>query len=134
MEDEHSFHRMLMSYLSDREIRVLTEDGMEMLQMTCDVLQGTVLDPDVRNSIHDCIYRLILSIDTLMVGFTDDLGLLVGAKMVEKLIAKANHYAIKSICKWVSAMCSEIAPQNCGKKLQYLRVNLGQSPIFGAHV
>jgi len=78
------------SYLSKRELVLDTSVGPRTYEMTAAVPQGSVLGPLLWNTMFDGVLKLPLPSSTNIVGFADDVALVVVAKEVAAVEAAAN--------------------------------------------
>ena len=98
--------RILMSYLQDRSL--LIED--EKISVTAGVPQGSVLAPKLWNILFDGIFRVSLPPGTELIGYADDLALVVTGKTADDVKSKAEE-GIHNIDRWLCSKGLSIAPQ-----------------------
>ena len=98
---------MIKSYLTDRSV-IVGED--RILEMTCEVPQGSILGPLLWNVQYDGILRLELPQEVETIGYADDLALVVTAKGKIELETKANE-AIHLVTEWIEDRGLSVAPQ-----------------------
>ncbi|XP_033251211.1 uncharacterized protein LOC117190263 [Drosophila miranda] len=72
--------RMVQSYFERRLLLYDTQAGTEEYEVSAGVPQGSVLGPTMWNAMYDGILRLSLPHGVNMVGFADDVAVLVVAK------------------------------------------------------
>lgn len=90
---------MIRSYLSDRYVLVPIDGQLSRRKMTCGVPQGSVLGPTLWNIFYDDLLRLKLPADASMIGFADDLALLVVNHTTKGLEVITNE-ALSLISNW----------------------------------
>lgn len=100
--------RIIMSYFNDRILIYTTDAGPKTRKITGGVPQGSVLGPLLWNIMYNGILRLSLPRGTRMVGFADDVALLVIAKLLEEIIQMANE-AIRMVRQWLAANGLQLA-------------------------
>lgn len=145
---------ILDSYLEDRTIRT----RKNKIRMEAGVPQGSVLGPLLWNLLYDKILRLVLMGRAWLVGFADDLALLVAAADLMELIhflnvnlfilkkwlnekslklaeAKTEAVVLRGGRKWRDIKFSigsfEVVPS---KTIKYLGVLFGNGGHMGAHI
>lgn len=95
------------SYLNNRTI-IIGEKGK--LTMTCGVPQGSKLGPLLWNVMYDGVLRLDLPDGATVVGFADDVGLVVTAWSVPELKEK-SEVAVDIVATWLKENGLQIAPE-----------------------
>lgn len=97
---------LIKSYFSDRLIRI---GDNESLDMTCGVPQGSVLGPLLWNIYYDDVLRLRMPDGTTIIGYADDIAVVVCGKTEDSLRNAANQ-AIESISDWMQTKGLALAP------------------------
>lgn len=95
------------SYFTDR--KVVTSQGDEM-EVTAGVPQGSVLGPTLWNILYDGVLRLTLPEGAKLVGFADDLALVVSTRSRDQLMFVADC-ALDQISCWMRNHRLRLAPK-----------------------
>lgn len=82
--------KVLLSYFEGRTAETTAAERTIEVSVTCGVPQGSVVGPLLWNLTYDRILRLQLPAGAEMLGFADDTMVIVSAKSVAELEAKAN--------------------------------------------
>ena len=77
--------RVMKSYLSDRVLLYETLQGKRSRKVKAGAAQGSVLGPDLWNISYDGILRLELADSCFMIGYADDIALVIIARNVHSL-------------------------------------------------
>lgn len=77
--------RMLQSYLKDRKLVFSTPDGPRRRDITAGAAQGSILGPDLWNIAYDGILRMEMPRETFLVGYADDIAVIITARDVDEL-------------------------------------------------
>ncbi|KAH8406431.1 hypothetical protein KR222_000970, partial [Zaprionus bogoriensis] len=99
--------RMVRSYFSGRVLRYDTDDGLRTHDVTLGVPQGSVLGPLLWNAMYDAVLKLELPENTQLIGFADDIALVVGKHIVTT--EEACNSAIRRVHHWLAAAGLELA-------------------------
>lgn len=67
------------------------------------------LGPDLWNIMYDAIFDLALAAEACLVGFVDDVGLLIEAKTEDELMESAND-ATTTVVDWLQSMSLQVTP------------------------
>jgi len=102
--------RIIRSYFSDRVLLCESSEAVYSHQVTGGVPQGSVLDPLLWNTMYDGILRVPLVGRREIVGFADDVALLVVDKHPGKAEEMCNQN-IRAIEHWLSSMGIGLAPE-----------------------
>lgn len=103
---ESDFHvpgyllRIISDYLDDRTLLYETTEGQRSMVVTGGAAQGSVLGPDLWNVLYDGLLRLSMPEESMLVGYADDVALLIAARDVELAQLKLNQ-AMRSIHAWM---------------------------------
>ena len=76
--------RVLRSYLSDRMLIYNTLQGKKSRKVTAGAAQGSILGPDLWNISYDGILRLKLVDGCFMIGYADEIALVIFARNVQQ--------------------------------------------------
>lgn len=93
--------RMIDSYLDDRILTYETESGTVEHKVTAGVPQGSVLGPFLWNLMYDGMLNLELPRGATIVGFADDVAVVVTARTTGTLEISANE-SLRRTSKWLS--------------------------------
>nr|XP_041632162.1 uncharacterized protein LOC121502542 [Drosophila kikkawai] len=100
--------RIVRSYLSERSLIVDTSQGTRTHEVSAGVPQGSVLGPLLWNTMYNGVLNLPLSSNTTIVGFADDVALVVVAKELADAEMAANS-AIRAVESWLAVAGLELA-------------------------
>lgn len=100
--------RLARSYLEGREILVPGETE-ERMTVHAGVPQGSVLGPALWNVFYDGVLGLELPQGSRLIGFADDLALLVTGSTTRDLEEKANE-GLATVGEWMEANGLQLAP------------------------
>ena len=96
------FLRIMDSYLKDRKLTIVTEESRIVTDLSAGVLQGSIKGPFLWTCMYDGLLRMKLPNVASLVGFTDDLALLVVAEKAWLVEIIANE-ALKLIAEWLTS-------------------------------
>ncbi|XP_070132570.1 uncharacterized protein [Drosophila bipectinata] len=123
--------KMVDSYLSDRVLLYDTQDGLKERVVSAGVPQGSVLGPLLWNTMYDGVLRLPMEEGTTIVGFADDIAIVVVAKTVRGVETQTNS-AVANVEAWLSRAGLQLAPQkteavliSSRKKVEIATVHVG---------
>lgn len=153
-----SLQRIVESYLTNRSLLVECENKIERYRINSEVPQGSVLVPTLWNIIYDNVLAQIKQEGGTVIGYADDLAVVVVARSEAELENRMNSM-LRRIAEFLDTKQLEVAPQKTeammltGRKkirpvsfeikrvtitpkrdLKYLGVNLDQSIAFGKHI
>jgi len=100
--------RMVRSYLSDRTLQIGNE--AERRAVTCGVPQGSVMGPTLWNAIYDGLLRIPTPPGVSLIGFADDLAVVVSARTGQLIESIANP-VLQKISDWMRGHGLALAPQ-----------------------
>lgn len=106
---DRSLYRIISSYLSERKIVLKTQEEEKVLEVQRGVPQGSVLGPKLWNILYDGLFKVKLPDGVTLVGFADDVIMLVTAKTEDAIMEKGN-LALQKVAEWMSGQHLELAP------------------------
>ena len=128
--------RIISSYFHNRVLEYETEEGCKSYKVTGGVPQGSVLGPTLWNAMYDGVLRLELPEEATIVGYADDIALVVVDKRLSLLEAKCND-AIARVQWWLNNAGLELAAQKTAavlisarKKKETMRIMIGDHEIL----
>ena len=151
--------RLLRSYMGGRTLLVDGGDGnLTRMEVSCGVPQGSVIGPCLWNIFYDDLLRLELHEAAKLVGFADDIALVITAPNSD-LLESIGNAALQSIDRWMQENGLQVAPQKSEavvltnkwayqdptfilggqqipvkSSMRYLGVQLDTRLNFGAHI
>lgn len=127
--------KILASYLSQRKLKYNSDEGTKYYDVTAGVPQGSVLGPLLWNIMYDGILRLELPEKTTIVGFADDIAIVVTAKHIHEIEAAINA-AVAKIKNWLVANELQLADHkteavliSSRKKVEFVSFQVGEQTI-----
>ena len=92
----------MSSYLKDRKLTIVTEEGRIVTDLSAGVLQGSIKGPFLWTCVNDGLLRMKLPNGALLVGFADDLALLVVGEKAWLVEIIANE-TLELIAEWLTS-------------------------------
>lgn len=127
--------KILSSYFENRVLMYETEEGAQTLVISAGVPQGSLLGPALWNGMYDGVLLLELPQGVKIVGFADDIVLVVPGKSQLEVEGKASA-SISIIEQWMGERMLSLAHQKtevvmvCNRKsVQHAHVNAGDHLI-----
>ena len=102
--------KLLNSYLSERTLWYDTDEGSKQYTVTAGVPQGSVLGPLLWNVMYNGVLVLPVPKEATIIGFADDLAVVVVAKQPEDVEMYANE-TISAIKAWLEMVQLDLAEQ-----------------------
>lgn len=100
--------KILDSYFEDRVLEYDTEDGPREYNITAGVPQGSVLGPILWNVMYDSVLKLRIPDGANVIGFADDIAIVVSAKHLYEIEMIANE-VIAIVKDWLEDVGLELA-------------------------
>lgn len=150
--------RLLKSYFENRVLLYETEEGPRELFITAGVPQGSLIGPGLWNGMYDGVLTLELPAGVHVVGFADDIVLMVLGETQLHVEVQASE-AIRTIEEWMgvhhlelahhktevvavnnfkSARCIKVRAGNCTidskRFIRYLGIQVDDKLSFSSHV
>ena len=93
--------QIIGDYLRDPFIVCKTEDGPSRKELTTGAAQGSILDPDLRNTSYDRIFRLEMPERYFLIGYADYVAAVIPARDVDATQARLGH-VMSRVRQWTS--------------------------------
>lgn len=94
--------RILNNYFNDRTLRYDTADGPRTMAITSGAAQGSILGPDLWNVFYDSLLRTQMPDESRMVGYADDVAVLIAARDTKLAQLKLN-IVMRRVNDWMES-------------------------------
>ncbi|XP_035737497.1 uncharacterized protein LOC118448399 [Vespa mandarinia] len=102
--------RIVDDYLNERFLVYDTSDGPRSLELTSGAAQGSILGPDIRNIFYDGIFRMAVPDGTFLVGYEDDLAVVITARATKGVQLLLNQ-VMRRVTSWMEDHGLSLAAQ-----------------------
>lgn len=99
---------LIRDYFKNRLLLYESEEGKERISVTGGVPQGSVLGPLLWNVMYDHVFNIEFPSDTKIVGYADDVAIVVVAKHIDEAVEKAE-IAAERIMSWLTSVGLSLA-------------------------
>ena len=122
--------KILQSYFEDRRLIIDTSEGPVEMRISAGVPQGSILGPTLWNIMYDGVLGVTLPEGAEVIGYADDLVVLVPAVTPQAASSKAEE-AVQAVVEWLSRHRLTIAPE---KTEMTLISSMKRSPAVSINV
>lgn len=121
---DESLIGIVADYLSQRSIILEAEGRIKKRPVNSGVPQGSVLGPTLWNTMYDGLLKMEQPEGVNLIGFADDIALVVVAKGEEALMNKANE-SLRRITDWMEEKGLQLAPEKTEAALLTVKRKIG---------
>lgn len=100
--------KLVASYFNRRVLKYDTDDGPRTHPVTGGVPQGSVLGPTLWNVMYDGVLRLPVPSEVKIIGFADDVALVVTAKYREEVVEVCTR-TVRQVRQWLATVGLQLA-------------------------
>lgn len=122
-----SLINIIRDYLNNRKI--ITDYG-DTVKVNSGVPQGSVLAALLWNVMYDSVLRIATSENVKLIGYADDLAVIITCKQIDDLEETANH-VVAQIADWMETKRLKLAPEKtecillrCKRKPPAVKINV----------
>lgn len=116
--------RVMAAYLSERQIILEAENSRKMRKINSGVPQGSVLGPTLWNVMYNGLLELELPRGAELIGFADDVVVVVAAKN-EAILTTVANTILQRVSNWMEERGLRLAPEKTEAVLLTTRRKVG---------
>lgn len=116
--------KIIFSYLLNRKIILHAADQQNSMDVNIGIPQGSILGPALWIVLCDVLFKLDLLKGVSLIGFADDVAILVSARTEEAIMKNANS-ALNSVSEWMNSNNLQLSPEKTKAVLFTVRRKIG---------